>query len=97
MNLGTELFADGDFEGAKSYIERALPALNSKYHVGQAHLILGIVYHVLAEQDMAKDHFQKAVEADPTTDVNPSLFSPKTVELFYSVKRKMVMSGEEKK
>jgi len=98
MSLGTELFADGDFDGAKTYLERALPSLKSKYHVAQSHVILGIIYHVLAEPDMAKDHFQKAVDADPTIDVNPSLFSPKTVELFYSVKRKMLAEpGEEER
>jgi tetratricopeptide (TPR) repeat protein len=98
MNLGSELFADGDFDGAKTYLERALPSLKSKYHVAQTHVILGIIYHVLAEPDLAKDHFQKAVEADPTIDVNPSLFSPKTVELFYSVKRRIIAgAGEEEK
>lgn len=95
MNLGSELFADGDFDGAKNYLERALPQLKSKYHVAQSHVILGIIYHVLAEPDMAKDHFQRAIEADPTIDVNPSLFSPKTVELFYTVKRKAVAGGGE--
>lgn len=96
MNLGSELFADGDFDSAKNYLERALPNLKSKYHVAQSHVILGIIYHVLAEPDMAKDHFQRAIEADPTIDVNPSLFSPKTVELFYTVKRKLVAGpGEE--
>jgi len=96
MNLGSELFADGDFEGARTYLERALPSLKSKYHVAQTHVILGITYHVMAEPDLAKDHFMRAVEADPTIDVNPSLFSPKTVELFYSVKRKLLIGlGEE--
>lgn len=94
MNLGSELFADGDFDGAKSYLERALPQLKSKYHVAQTHVILGIIYHVLAEPDMAKDHFQRAIDADPTIDVNPSLFSPKTVELFYTVKRKAVAASQ---
>ncbi len=95
MNMGSELFADGDFDGARAYLERALPQLRSPYHVAQTHVILGIIYHVLAEKELAKEHFQKAVEADPTIDVNPSLFSPKTVELFYTVKRKMVVEPGE--
>ena len=95
LNLGSELFADGDYEGAKSYLERALPNLKSNYHIAQTHVILGIVYHVLAEPELAKDHFKLAVESDPTIDVNPSLFSPKTVELFYSVKRKAAVGEEE--
>lgn len=94
LNLGSELFADGDYEGAKTYLERALPQLKSSYHIAQTHVILGIIYHVLAEPDLAREHFKQAVEADPTIDVNPSLFSPKTVELFYSVKRKAAV-GEE--
>ncbi len=95
MNLGAELFADGDFEGAKTYLERALPQLQSKYHIAQTHVMLGIVFHVLAEPEMAKDHFRMAVETDPTIDVDASLFSPKTVELFYSVKRKIVAGQTE--
>ncbi len=95
MNLGAELFADGDFEGAKTYLERALPQLKSKYHIAQTHVMLGIVFHVLAEPEMAKDHFRMAVETDPTIDVDASLFSPKTVELFYSVKRKIVAGQTE--
>lgn len=94
LNLGRELFADGDYEGARSYFERALPNLKSNYHIAETHVILGIIYHVLAEPELAKDHFKRAVEADPTIDVNSSLFSPKTVELFYSVKRKAAV-GEE--
>lgn len=94
LNLGRELFADGDYEGAKNYFERALPHLKSSYHIAETHVILGIIYHVLAEPELAKDHFKLAVEADPTIDVNSSLFSPKTVELFYSVKRKAAV-GEE--
>ncbi len=95
MNLGAELFADGDFEGAKTYLERALPQLQSKYHIAQTHVMLGIVFHVLAEPEMAKEHFRIAVETDPTIDVDASLFSPKTVELFYSVKRKVIVGQTE--
>lgn len=95
VTMGAELFADGDYEGARSYLERALPLLKSKYHVAQTHLLLGIVYYTLDEKDLAREQINLAIATDPSIEVDASVFSPKIVEIFYESKRKAVV-GEER-
>lgn len=60
--LGSALYAEGDLEGAKQALQASL-ALKPGY--ADAHCDLGCVLCALAEEDQAKEAFQKAAHLNP--------------------------------
>lgn len=62
LELGIEHLRKGNLQQAKDKIDKAL-AQNPRY--GRAHLIAGMLYNRLGDEDQAETHFERAVSLDP--------------------------------
>lgn len=62
LELGIEHLRKGNLQQAKDKIDRALEQ-NPRY--GRAHLVAGMLYNRLGDDDTAESHYQRAVSLEP--------------------------------
>jgi len=62
LEIGIEHLRKGNLQQAKDKIDKALEQ-NPRY--GQAHLIAGMLYNRLGDQNQAESHFERAVSLEP--------------------------------
>jgi type IV pilus assembly protein PilF len=62
LELGIEHLRKGNLQQAKDKIDKAL-AQNPRY--GRAHLIAGMLYNRLGDENQAESHFERAVALEP--------------------------------
>lgn len=82
LRQGKQLFLAGDYAAATTALRRALARLENPADRVDARLTLASIYQAQGNDDRAIIEFQWAIAEDPPLELDPVLYSPKTVRLF---------------
>ncbi|HUH94188.1 MAG TPA: TssQ family T6SS-associated lipoprotein [Casimicrobiaceae bacterium] len=73
LALGIESYDDGQYKLATRHLQSALAAgLESKHDQAKAHKYLAFIVCVSGREKACRDHFRKALEADPEFRLEPA-------------------------
>lgn len=81
-----DLYVQGDYSAALASLEEVLESHPPPPSTAEAHLLLGVIAHVLGDSIRARAEFSEVLEIEPDWKLDPEVFSPKTIELFESVR-----------
>ncbi len=90
-----ELYSKGDFSAALTTLEEVLGASPPQQQKAEAHLLLGVIAQVLGDTTRARAEFYSVFRLEPQAQLDPEIFSPKTIELFESVRAAVVGAPQE--
>jgi TonB family protein len=82
LQEGKKLFLQGDYEGARRALRRALGRLEARADRVDARLTLASIHQAQGDDERAVIEFQWAVVEDPGLELDRTLYSPKTLRLF---------------
>lgn len=81
-----DLYVQGDYSAAVAVLEDVLESRPQPPAKAEAHLLLGVIAHVLGDAIRARAEFSEVFRIEPDWKLDPEVFSPKTIELFESVR-----------
>jgi tetratricopeptide (TPR) repeat protein len=81
-----DLYVQGDYSAALAVLEEVLESRPPPPSQAEAHLLLGVIAHVLGDSIRARAEFAEVFRIEPDWTLDPEVFSPKTIELFESVR-----------
>lgn len=80
---GYRQYTHGDFKGAIQAFEDALTQKRSRDKRAKIHKYLGICHYMLGEREQAKREFQRALQLEPATAIDPQSVLDETVIPFF--------------
>jgi hypothetical protein len=91
LETGLRAYREADFDRAISELQKATElGLKAQNDQIQAHLYLGFAYIGKAERRFAEIEFAKAIQLDPTLELDPKQHSTKIITAFSGIKERMV-------
>jgi hypothetical protein len=81
-----QLYLAGDYPGAIVALNQTLELTLSPETAAESHILLGSIFDVLGDQRRAREEFAQVFRLFPSAQIDHETFSPKTVELFDSVR-----------
>ena len=77
----------GEYHKAIPLLESSLRLPISPQLAGEARILLGSIFQILGRETEAMEQFAEVLREFPEARIDPEIYSPKTIELFETVRR----------
>ena len=87
LRQGVDNYKLGNYEKSIGNFQKVLQAVKIKKAVGKSHFYLALNFGVLGKLDKTRQHFLKALKADPTLMLTSKNVSPQIFSIFQKIRK----------
>ena len=90
LRQGVDNYKLGNYEKSIGNFQKVLQAVKIKKAVGKSHFYLALNFGVLGKLDKTRQHFLKALKADPTLILTAKKVRPQILSIFQKIRKSLI-------